>query len=192
CRISCKCSRQTSGLRADWPASRGGGNMPFIPSFVGKAFVVSDSDARIRDPNDLTTTTPKVIPKGTRVVVTEVKTQATGSKNRTVFANTTSTSGTVLGWTSTRNFDGSFINETLGLLPAGNNSNQKGPNGAWSNGNFIGVVDLVEIVDNTHEIERMTLPTVEPYLTMVAAAAAAGIHMAINSGFRSWPEQNVL
>ncbi|MDP1750613.1 MAG: M15 family metallopeptidase [Acidobacteriota bacterium] len=166
--------------------------MAFNPSFIGKSFVVSDSDARIRDPNNLAAVTPKVILKGTKVLVTEVKTLPTGSKSRMVFANTTSESGSDVGWTSTRNLQGSFINETLDLLPAGTSVDQKGPNAAWSHGDFLGQVDLVEIVDNGLEIERMTLTTVEPYLMMVEAAKAAGISVAINSGFRSYGEQDLL
>ena len=166
--------------------------MPFSPSFIGKTFVVTNSNARIRDPNDLTVLTPTVIPQGTQVLVTAVKTLPTGSKTRIVFANTTSVNGAVLGWTSTRNFDGSFVNETLDLLPAAPGASQKGPNAAWSGGQFRGQVDLVEIVDHGLEIERMTLATADPYLQMVAAAKAAGISVAINSGFRSWPEQALL
>ena len=166
--------------------------MAFNPSFSGKSFVVSDSDARIRDPNNLAVVTAKVIPQGTKVLVAEVKTLPTGSKSRIVFANTTSASGIGIGWTSTRNLQGSFINETLNLLQAGTGAGQKGPNAAWSHGNFLGQVDLVEIVDNGLEIERMTLTTVEPFLKMVEAAKAAGIGVAINSGFRSYGEQDLL
>jgi hypothetical protein len=166
--------------------------MPFNPSFVGKTFVVSDSDARIRNPINLTQTTPGVIPQGSQVLVSDVKTLPTGSKTRVVFGHVTAPNGTAHGWTSTRNFDGKFVNETIGLLPSSNDSSQTGPNAAWVNGEFLSLVDLVEMVDNGLEIERMTLTTLEPYLRMVAKADADGVHVAIVSGFRSFPEQTLL
>lgn len=166
--------------------------MPFNASFVGKTFVVSDSDARIRNPTNLTQMTASVIPQGSQVLVTDVKTLPTGSKTRVVFAHVTAPNGRPHGWTSTRNFDGKFVNETIGLLPSSNDPSQTGPNAAWANGEFRGLVDVVEIVDNGLEIERMTLTTLEPYLRMVAKAKTDGAHVAIVSGFRSFPEQALL
>ncbi len=52
---------------------------------------------------------------------------------------------------------------------------QYGPNAAWSKGGYLGQVDLVEIVDNGHEIERLTSSAVEPYFAMVAAAKASDV-----------------
>lgn len=183
--------------------------MPFKESFIGKIFEVSDPDARIRNANDLAAFEtwqpgnalppgvkvgdPKRIAKGTAIAVTAIKTLPTGSKTRTVFAHAASPDGaTAHGWTSTRNFKGSFINELIGLLPKGDPADKFGPNAAWSKGTYLDQVDLVEIVDNGLEIERMTLTTVEPYLKMVEAAKAGGIGVAINSGFRSYGEQDLL
>ena len=183
--------------------------MSSIESFRDKVFLVSDLDARIRDDGDLLTfatykpgdTIPrgssvgdaKRIPQGAQVRVSAIKVVPTGSRSITIFARTTSASGdTVHGWTSARNFDGKFVNETLGsLLPAAG-AGQYGPNAAWSKGGYLGQVDLVEIVDNGHEIERLTLSAVEPYFAMVAAAKASDVTVAINSGFRSYPEQKFL
>ncbi len=166
--------------------------MAFNPSFLGKTFVVSDPDARIRNPTNLTQVTGNKIPQGSQVEVTDVKTLPTGSKTRVVFANVRAPGGAAIGWTSTRNFDGRFVNETIGLLPSANDPNQTGPNAAWAGGQFLRLVDLVEIVDNGLEIERMTLTTLDPYLKMVAAARSAGTHVSIVSGFRSFPEQALL
>jgi D-alanyl-D-alanine carboxypeptidase len=165
--------------------------MPFSPSYSGKTFTIADTDARIRDPNDLAVITAQVIPQGRQVRVAALKTLRTGTKTGIVCANVTATDGSPIGWTSTRNFAGKFINETINLLPKGA-PNQQGPNAVWSGGNYRGEVDLVEIIDSAFEIERMTEDTVVPYLQMVAAAAAANVQVAINSGFRSWPEQNAL
>jgi hypothetical protein len=166
--------------------------MPFSPSFSNKTFVIEDSDARIRDPNNLAVITAQVIPKGTQVRVTAVQTLRTGAKTGIVCGNVTAVNGTPIGMTSTRNFAGKFVNETVSFLPAGNSTDQKGPNAAWSNGKFLGQVDLVEIVDSTLELEKMTLDTIGPYLQMVAAAAANNVDVAINSGFRSFAEQAFL
>jgi hypothetical protein len=133
-----------------------------------------------------------VIPQGSQVSVNDVKTLPTGSKTRVVFANVSAPGGKAWGWTSTRNFDGKFINETIAFLPSSNDTAQTGRNAAWSNGEFRGLVDLVEIMDNGLEVERMTLSTLAPYLDMVANAKAAGVHVAIVSGFRSFPEQSLL
>ena len=122
--------------------------MPFNPTFVGKTFVVSDADARIRNPTNLTQMTTSIIPQGSQVLVMDVKTLPTGSKTRVIFALVTAPDGTAHGWTSTRNFDGKFINETIGLLPSSLDPTQTGRNAAWSNGQFLSLVDLVEIVDN--------------------------------------------
>ena len=169
--------------------------MPFAASYIGKTFTVSDPDARIRDAADLASFVPgpKRIPRNSQIHIKEVRTLPIGSKSRIVFALATSPDGaTVHGWTSTRNFAGSFVNETLGLLPAKDVSDKFGTNAVWVNGTYKGQVDLVEILDSGLEIERMTLDTVEPYLRMVAAARADGITVAINSGFRSYPEQQIL
>jgi LAS superfamily LD-carboxypeptidase LdcB len=50
----------------------------------------------------------------------------------------------------------------------------------------------VEIVDNKVEIERIAVSTIEPFSEMVAAARLDGVTVALNSGFRSYPEQKFL
>lgn len=183
--------------------------MDVLASWQDKIFLVSDPDARIRNDHDLMTYAtyrpgdpmpagtqagdPKKIPRGTKVRVAEIAVAMTGSQSRTVFARTTSSDGSAhLGWTSTRNFDGRFINETVGGLPPKPGDGRYGPNAAWSAGNFLGQVELVEIVDNTLEIERIARSTAEPYFSLADAARADGVAVAINSGFRSYPEQKFL
>jgi len=183
--------------------------MSSIESFRDRVFLVSDPDARIRNDSDLlafatykpgdtipqgsSVGDPKRIPQGTQVRVSAIKVVPTGSRSKTIFARATSANGdTVHGWTSTRNFDGRFVNETLGSLPPTPGAGQYGANAAWSKGGYLGQVDLVEIVDNGLEIERLTMGTIEPYFAMVAAAKASNVTVAINSGFRSYPEQKFL
>lgn len=183
--------------------------MSSTESFRDKTFEVSDPDARIRNDDDLLTfatyKTGDAIPagakvgdakrivRGSKVVVSEIKILQVGSQSRIVLARTASADGAIAhGWTSTRNFDGKFINETLGSISPEPGAGKFGPNAAWSRGNYLGQVDLVEIVDNGLEIERLTLSIIEPYFKMINAAKEDDIRVAINSGFRSYHEQKLL
>lgn len=177
-------------------------------NFADKTFVVADPDARVRKADNLmeferftaADTLPpgeqvgnfKRIPKGTRVKVDQIKVVPTGSAGTIVFAHALAEEGSDLGWTSSRNFDGKFVNVTLGTKPPPPGTNQFGPNAAWSRGKFLKQITLAEIVDRRLEVERIALDTLEPYLDMVDAAAKDGVQVAINSGFRSFPEQKLL
>ena len=177
--------------------------------FKDSTFKISDNDARLRDPNDImeflqyaaTDALPpgaavgdfKKIPKGVTVSVDQIRIEETGSKRKMVFALAKSPDGgTIHGWTSTRNFDGKFVNVTLGLLKPPSGSGKYGPNAAWSGGTYLGQLDLVRIVDNKLEIENIAYNTVGPYFKLVDAAAKNGILITINSGFRSYQEQKYL
>ena len=173
--------------------------MSIEQSFRSKTFLVVDADARIRRDNDLLAFVPaaggqfRTIPKGTRVTLTEVKVAETGSRSSIVFGRASSADGSqVLGWTSTRNLERKFMNETLGLSLPAPGAGRFSTHAAWANGQFLGQVDLVDIVDAKLEIERLALNTISPYAALVAAAAAEGVDIALNSGFRSYPEQKLL
>jgi len=168
-------------------------------SFRDKTFVVVDGDARIRRDADLMAFVLDpagrfvTIPPGTGVKIVEVTRVETGSKSGIVFGHATSVDESqVFGWTSTRNLDGKFINETIGVVRPAPGASRFGPNAAWSKGVFLGQVDLVAIVDSRVEIERLALETIEPYADLVVAAAQDGIAVTLNSGFRSYPEQKHL
>lgn len=178
-------------------------------SFLGKVFVVEDPDARIRDdanpvnytkymagdqlPPGKTVGDFKVIAKGTNIKVANIVRLPTGSQSVTVLARATSQDGMrVFGLTSTRNLRGKFVNETLALLTPKTGAGQFSPTAAWSRGTYLGQVDLVEIMDGGLDIECIALSTAAPYLDMVRAAEAAGVTVAINSGFRSYLEQKYL
>jgi hypothetical protein len=182
------------------------GKMSKIESFRDKPFVVADAEARLRNddlvtfatykPGELLPAGAKVggikcIADGARVVVSEVKIAPTSAKTQAVFAKVSpAAGGAILGWTLAENFAGKFVNETLGMIPKG--TDQKGPTAAWEGGRFLRQADLVEIVDATRDIERLTLDMVDPYFAMVTKAASAGVTLTINSGFRSFPEQEIL
>ncbi len=173
--------------------------MNLAESFRDKTFVVVDSDARIRSDQNLMAFIPgtgggfQTIPKGTKVKVAEVKVAEAGSRSGIVFCRATSVDGTrVFGWTSTRNLEGKFMNETIGLVQPEWGAGRFGPNAAWSDGEYLGQIELAAIVDSKLEIERLALDTIEPYAALVAAAAKNGVLVMLNSGFRSYPEQKHL
>jgi hypothetical protein len=187
----------------------GANAMSRTESYLDRTFVVVDPDARIRKSEDLMEferyTAADVLPPGeqvgnfkriaqnTLVKVDQIKSASTGSKGSILFARALSQDGTGnLGWTSTRNFKGKFVNETLRAIPPPGNAERTGPNAAWRSGEFIGQITLVEIMDVGLERERISLDTLEPYLGLVEAAERDGIRVAINSGFRSFPEQKAL
>ncbi|MBT9501368.1 MAG: M15 family metallopeptidase [Burkholderiaceae bacterium] len=173
--------------------------MSFAESYRDKTFVVDDADARIRRDDDLMAFVPtaggtfQTITKGTEVKVVEVRVAEGGSKSSIVFCRATSTDGSrVLGWTSTRNLAGKFMNETIGLVQPEPGAGRFGPNAAWSNGEYLGQLELVAVVDSRLDIERLALNTIGAYAALVAAAARNGIQVTLNSGFRSYPEQKHL
>jgi hypothetical protein len=178
-------------------------------SYLDKTFIVVDPDARIRKPGDWMVfqryTAADILPAGeqignfkripqnTEVKVDEVEILLTGASGSIVFAHAQSTDeATEYGWTSARNFRGRFVNETLGVLLPEPGAGKFGPNAAWSAGSYIGQRTLVEIVDVTLEIEHIALDTLDPYFELVAAARRDNVEVAINSGFRSYPEQKRL
>lgn len=112
-------------------------------SYIGKVFIVSDSDSRVRDPNDLSRALrykqnddipagrnvgdPIIIPKLSEIHVTDIRTDA----ERNVFVLAEPANGgsaQPFGLTRASNLRGEFMNETTGsspgkwvLFPQGNN-----------------------------------------------------------------------
>ncbi|MBP7002379.1 D-alanyl-D-alanine carboxypeptidase family protein [Amaricoccus sp.] len=171
--------------------------MDIARSYLGRTFTIDDDDARLRQNGDLMAFIPvaggfQKIPRGAKVRIAEVRRVETGSKAGIVFGLALGEDGARIGWTSTRNLAGRFVNVTIGPLPPNPNANQFGPNAAWSGGSFVGQVDLAEIVDATHEIERVAMNTLAPYFALCDAADDDGIVVRINSGFRSYGEQKAL
>ncbi len=173
--------------------------MSLSESYQDKTFVVDDADARIRRDDDLMAFVPaaaghfQTIPRGTAVKIVEIKVAEVGSQSIIVFGRATSIDGSrVFGWTSTRNLAGKFMNETIGVVRPEPGAGRFGPNAAWSNGEYLGQVELVAIVDSRLDIERLALDSIGAYAALVAAAAKDGIQVTLNSGFRSYPEQKHL
>jgi len=172
-------------------------------SYRRRSFRVVDQDARLRDPDNLMTHLRRgepdahgnipfaTIPKDTIVHVDQARNVDRGVDGPLVFAHATDPNGNPIGWTSTRNFEGKFVNETLAAMPPGDND-RKGPNAAWSGGRFLRQVTLIPIVGARLQLLYLAADTVGPYFELVRAAAAENITIAINSGFRTWREQKAL
>jgi LAS superfamily LD-carboxypeptidase LdcB len=69
---------------------------------------------------------------------------------------------------------------------------RRAPIAAWANKKFLKQVTLVAILDAGYELSYLAADTLDPYFDLVDAAAAAGVTIRINSGFRSYPEQEAL
>lgn len=183
--------------------------MSLEESFRDKTFRIDDPDSLIRagrgdlltplkyGPGDLLPDGAHVgdnkrIPVGTEVRVTEVALIEAGSETQRAFALVIGLDGGEIGWTSTRNLADKFRNETLGVLHPEKGAGQYGPNAAWSDGKYLGQLDLIRIVSAELKIRQIALKTAEGYFRLVAAAATDGIILGLNSGFRSYPEQKYL
>lgn len=178
----------------------------FKKSFLDKTFIIESKEARIRQEKDLLKYTnyevgdemptgkavgqPKIITAGTKVKITNAK--SIDSKLTFVLTEPESPGAKgYFGWTSADNLKGKFINETIGKLePSG--TDKKGLNAAWNEGKYIGQKTLVEIIGSKNETERIILDVLDPYLALVNAAVKDGITIALNSGFRTYPEQQYL
>lgn len=177
-------------------------------TFLSKVFTVVDPDSRLRKADDLleyeryapgeerpegaSNGVFKIIPVGARVRADAVQFAARSGTEQQAYVHVLDhATGAPIGWTSKVNFEGRFVGETLGsIAPA--DENPEGPNAAWLGGEYLGQVTLVRIVDVSGNIEHITLETLDPLLDMVEAAARAGKLLAINDGFRSYPDQKYL
>lgn len=173
--------------------------MSLTESFRDKVFVVDNPDARIRAPEDLMSFVRSAhgdfsrIPAGHHVRIDAVQLVEAGSQSFKLFGHAVNADNlSPIGWTSTANFVGRFRNETIGSVKPEPGSGRFGRNAAWTDGQYLGQIELVAIVDERLEIEYLAAASVDAYATLVAAAAREGISLTLNSGFRSYPEQKHL
>ena len=176
--------------------------MNHAESYRSKVFTVTSADARIRREDDLMAYAQT--PDGRFLTIAQRcsrphhrcqgwwKPAAAASS---CFGHATSEDGTqVHGWTSTRNLERKFINETIGILRPAPGAGRYGARTLPGARGAVccGQVDLVEILGSTLNIERLAMATIAPYAALVAAAASDGVAITLNSGFRSYPEQRHL
>ncbi len=170
-------------------------------SFRRRSFKVIDPDARLRDQDNLMAYVRnpdahgnnqfRTIPKDAVVNIDQVRSVNRGVDGPLLFGHAVDANGNPIGWTSTRNFEGKFVNETLAEMPP-EGTDKKGANAAWAGGKFLRQVTLVPIVGARLQLLYLALDTVTPYFELVRAAAAEGVTVGINSGFRTWREQKQL
>lgn len=177
-------------------------------NYKDQTFLVSDPDARVRSADDIWTflrytATDDIpagsavgdfvlIPQGTTVRVRDVRIVPAGKRHR-FFADVEDSAGARrFGWTLTTNFQGAFRNVTLGKVAPKPGAGRFAETAAWSKGSYVGQVTLVKIIDASLELENLTLHVADPYFAMVRAAAAEGIRININSGFRTYAAQKFL
>ncbi|MBV9209364.1 MAG: M15 family metallopeptidase [Acidobacteria bacterium] len=147
-------------------------------SFKGNNRTVTDEMAFVREGPPNFTSTGDLIAAGTFVVVTE--TQGKFSKvSHGEAVQGEIVVGDEIGWTASSNLTDGW-------------SDRFGPNAAWDHGNFVGQKDLVNIVGAKDQTEQVTADSLDHYLALAQAAKAAGIALAIESGFRSFPHQKFL
>jgi hypothetical protein len=159
---------ETIGLR---PSK---GSLPF----QGTNRTVSDETALIRGGPTAFASTGQEIDLGTYVVVTEVSGKFSKVSNGSINQGAIVV-GTEIGWTASANLTDGWMDKF-------------GPNSAWDDGVFKGLKDLVTIIGDKDQAEQVTADSLDGYLALANAAAAAGVLVCIESGFRSYPEQQFL
>ena len=154
-----------------------------MQSYLNKTFVIDDPQARLRTGDDLLTWVmengqPKLIPNGTEIRVIDAR----------VLRDIVYVNAENFGWTAATNLKNKFLNETLGEFPPQDN-NQKGPNAAWDDGNFLKQITLIQIVGADNQLKFISKDIADEYLALVDASAADGVLLPLKSGFRTYPKQ---
>lgn len=109
------------------------------------------------------------VPKGAYVRVAKVK-QEGGQRVQ----------GDELGWTAASNLVDGWTEDIYSATST------------WEAGAFTGQIDVVDIVDEGGDTERVAEAGLSPFRLLQQAAGAAGHDLQIESGFRTYEEQRVL
>ena len=155
-----------------------------MQSYVNKTFIVDDPQARIRTDEDLLAYVmengaPKLIPKGTEIKISDTRVL----KESSVFVRADD-----WGWTAANNLRNRFLNETLATFEPKDND-QRGPNAAWDNGQFLKQLTLIQTVGADNTLKYISNDIAQFYLDLVNAAEADGVPLPLKSGFRTYPQQ---
>ena len=146
--------------------------------FAGNNRTVTDNRAFVRGGPPSFASTGALIDEGTFVVVLETN----GGFSKVSHGSSDEGGivvGEAIGWTASSNLTKGWFDRF-------------GPNAAWDDGNFIGQKDLVHIVGDNDQTEQVTAESLDHYLALAAAAAADGLLVCIDSGFRAYPDQQYL
>jgi hypothetical protein len=157
-----------------------------MKSYLDRDFVIDDPQARIRKDEDplqfvLENGVPKLIPVGTEIKVTDAK----------VHKDLVYVLADGFGWTAKNNLKNNFLNETLAEFPPANND-EKGPNAAWDQGQFLKQLTLIQIVGADNSLKFISKDIADKYLELVRAAEADNVLLPLKSGFRTFASQQFL
>ncbi len=147
----------------------------------GKWLTVTDPEALVRGGAPDFTPTGAIIPQGTEV---QLIAESAGRS----YLHVHDSNGAELGWTAASNV-------SPGACPTYSDPvwhDPKGPYASWEGGKYLGPRVLVHIVGVGSQVEAVTLDALVSWVKLANAAMDAGHALAIQSGFRSWPEQNAL
>lgn len=170
---------ETAGLApANWALEPMGNNMTCV-----------DSNALVRDGAPNFASKGTMIPVGSFVAVTEESSDGVFVKvSKMTIEHNEMQIGDEIGWTKASNLKDGCSD----LYFSAAWKDQKGPNGCWRHGEFIGPKLLVNIVGFGAEMEQITVDTLDPYLRLKEAAAQDNIEISINSAFRTYARQVIL
>lgn len=163
----------------------------FAPSAETGNFTVTDQKALIRQGAPDYKSTGKTIAAGTYVLVTEKSKNPAGQFvkiSRAVVAGGKISATDEIGWTAAAN----LTEGCTKFFGTDAWTNQKGANGCWRGGRFIGSKILVNIVGVGGVMEQITLESLEPYFKLRNAARQKNLDLGIESGFRTFQSQQVL
>jgi D-alanyl-D-alanine carboxypeptidase-like protein len=170
-------ANETAGFApSDWKQEPDGTNKTCV-----------DAKAIIRDGPPDFAPTANVIPQKSFVVVKDTSPDKLNVKvSKLDIVDGKQVVGEEIGWTRAANLrdgcaDFYFSNEF---------TDQKGPNGCWDHGSYVGAKLLVNIVGFGGEMEQVTFDSLAPYLAMMQDAADnANLQISINSAFRTFQRQ---
>lgn len=161
-------------------------SIDLMRSYLEKIFTIEDSDARIRQDNDLLAFVaengdPKIIPQGTEVRVTDAR----------VLRDSVFAFAPAWGWTAASNLKNKFLNETVGVFEPVD-PDATGPNAAWDQGKFLKQITLIQIVGADSQLKFISADIARFYLDLVKAAEKDGVLLPLKSGFRTYAKQEYL
>jgi hypothetical protein len=152
-----------------------------LQALPGDLFQVKDKQATRRVETTGYSPTKKQIPIGTLVVVEEGEPTWTYVRVAGVKEDAgKQVKGDEIGWTAVSNLVNGWTKDIYSATAT------------WEKGAFTGQIDVVDIVDEGGDTERVAADNLDPFRRLQQAAAAAGHDLQIESGFRTYEEQKAL
>jgi hypothetical protein len=148
-------------------------------------FTINNSQATKRVETVGYSPTSATIPIGTLVIIEEISSDTDPKGAYVRVAKTKQDGGNrvkgdELGWTAASNLVDGWTEDIYSATST------------WEGGAFTGQIDVVDIVDEGGDTERVSEAGLSPFRLLQQAAADAGHDLQIESGFRTYEEQKVL